>query len=115
LNEVTLPCTTLHAIKVCRNLDMRYLWADRLCIVQDADWATKSVQLNQMADIYSQVRLTILALAGEDVECRLPGVSNARPVVQKQLAYSPQFGLVESTRDIEQCLQDSTGQQRGWT
>jgi hypothetical protein len=109
LNEVTLPCTILNAIKVCRNLDMRYLWADRPCIIQDADWATKSVQLDQMADTYSQARLTTVALEGEDVEYGLPGVSSARPLVQKQLAYSPQFGLAESTRDMNNASRIALG------
>lgn len=61
----TFPKTFNDAIVVCRYLDIRFLWIDSLCIVQDSkiDWQTQS---ERMGDIYSNAALTISAAAGED-------------------------------------------------
>ncbi|TVY23463.1 hypothetical protein LHYA1_G008378 [Lachnellula hyalina] len=61
----TFPKTFNDAIVVCRYLDIRFLWIDSLCIVQDSksDWQTQS---QRMGDIYSNAALTISAAVGED-------------------------------------------------
>ncbi|KIN08982.1 hypothetical protein OIDMADRAFT_110378, partial [Oidiodendron maius Zn] len=61
----TFPKTFNDAIVVCRYLDIRFLWIDSLCIVQDSksDWQTQS---KRMGDIYSNAALTIAAAVGED-------------------------------------------------
>lgn len=48
------------AIKIMRNLGMRYLWIDCLCIIQNSntDWLEQS---KKMASIYSHATLTIYA------------------------------------------------------
>lgn len=48
------------AIRVCKSLDIRYLWVDALCIVQDdtADWEKESVS---MAMVYERAFVTICA------------------------------------------------------
>ncbi|RFU27988.1 hypothetical protein B7463_g8351, partial [Scytalidium lignicola] len=50
-SEEELPANFRDAIKVTRALQLRYIWIDSLCIVQDDndDWATESMK---MADIY---------------------------------------------------------------
>lgn len=54
----SLPCTVVDAIRLCYKLGFRYLWVDRLCIVQDheADWLKEA---SKMCDIYSRSALTI--------------------------------------------------------
>lgn len=49
------------AIKVTRNLGLRYLWIDCLCIIQgsEADWLEQS---KKMASVYSHATLTIYAM-----------------------------------------------------
>ncbi|KAF8860249.1 HET-domain-containing protein, partial [Acephala macrosclerotiorum] len=64
-------------IAVVKGLGQRYLWIDALCIIQD-DENNKSFQIQGMADIYSQSYLTIVALASENADSRLPGVSTRR-------------------------------------
>lgn len=58
INFDELPQTFQDAITVTRNLNVRYLWIDSLCIVQDDknDWATES---GEMASVYSQAYLVI--------------------------------------------------------
>ncbi len=68
LRDITLsdlPTTFRHAISVSRKLDVRYLWSDSLCIIQDdtEDWALQS---SKMAAIYSNSFLTIAASSSKD-------------------------------------------------
>lgn len=60
-----LPLTFRDAIAVARVLDIRYIWIDSLCIIQDDedDW---SMQSSQMAAIYSNAFLTIAASSAKD-------------------------------------------------
>jgi hypothetical protein len=62
---VALPQTFLDAITVTRHLNIRFLWIDSLCIIQDdhSDWVVQSAQ---MSDIYGGAYLTICASLGED-------------------------------------------------
>ncbi|KAJ5022811.1 heterokaryon incompatibility protein-domain-containing protein [Bipolaris maydis] len=57
-----LPKTFRDAIHVTRSLDIRYLWIDSLCIIQDSesDWATES---SRMGQIYARAAFTIAATA----------------------------------------------------
>ncbi|OCK85602.1 HET-domain-containing protein [Lepidopterella palustris CBS 459.81] len=60
----SLPQTFRDAIIVSRKLDVRYIWIDSLCIIQDNknDWNT---QAPEMAAIYSNSYLTISATSGD--------------------------------------------------
>lgn len=53
-----LPSTVMDFIYLCHKLGFKYLWVDRLCIVQDdqGDWSRES---SRMCDIYSKSALTI--------------------------------------------------------
>ncbi|KAJ4983002.1 heterokaryon incompatibility protein [Stagonosporopsis vannaccii] len=60
-----LPLTFRHAIAIAEKLDIRYLWIDSLCILQDNldDWIEEG---SKMAAIYSGAILTIAATASPD-------------------------------------------------
>ncbi|TVY36082.1 hypothetical protein LSUB1_G008233 [Lachnellula subtilissima] len=55
-----LPSTLQDAITLARHLDIRYIWIDALCIVQDDDieWG---IEASKMRDIYSGSSITIAA------------------------------------------------------
>jgi hypothetical protein len=59
----SLSQTFQDAIFVTRSLDIRYLWIDSLCIIQDSlsDWDEQSAQ---MAEIYHQAQVMIAANKG---------------------------------------------------
>jgi hypothetical protein len=64
-----LPPAFRDAIDISRRLDVRYLWIDSLCIIQDdqLDWQTESAR---MSTIYQQALLTIFAgLSGHGGGC----------------------------------------------
>ncbi|KAK3389989.1 heterokaryon incompatibility protein-domain-containing protein, partial [Podospora didyma] len=55
-----LPPTFQDSIQFCLALNVRYLWIDALCIIQDdsLDWQIKS---SKMADIYRNAYITLAA------------------------------------------------------
>ncbi|PVH75789.1 HET-domain-containing protein [Cadophora sp. DSE1049] len=59
----TLPLALQDAVTVARTLEIRYIWIDSLCIIQDdsKDWQIES---SRMADIFSNAYLTIVAATG---------------------------------------------------
>lgn len=60
-----LPRTFQDAIQLARRLDVRFVWIDSLCVVQDdaKDWERESAK---MGDVYSYAYLTIAAAASTD-------------------------------------------------
>lgn len=68
LKTSSLPETFQDAIWLANHLQIRYIWIDSLCIIQDCsdDWARESAR---MADIYGNSFLTIAA-------CRSANTSN---------------------------------------
>ncbi|KAK1980399.1 heterokaryon incompatibility protein-domain-containing protein [Colletotrichum cereale] len=61
----TLPATVRDAVAITRNLngdglDLRYLWVDTLCIVQD-DGDDKTVEIQRMQEVYGNAAVTICA------------------------------------------------------
>jgi hypothetical protein len=63
--EMRIPQTLRDAIKLVADLGERFLWVDRLCIVQD-DHSAKHSQLAAMATIYGKAYFTIIAAQGVD-------------------------------------------------
>ena len=73
----TLPKTIQHAIKVCRGLQVKYLWVDALCIIQgnSKDFAS---EVSQMGSIYAKSLLTIVA--SNAVDCSLGCFEERQPL-----------------------------------
>lgn len=65
IEAAQLPKTIYDAVKATRGLGIRYLWVDRLCIIQDdtEDWEREA---SQMDAIYHKAHLTIAASAAKD-------------------------------------------------
>ena len=67
ISLASLPRTILDAIMVTRNLGMRFLWVDSLCILQDSE-DDKIHELAAMGDIYKNATVTIAAGNAESVQ-----------------------------------------------
>ncbi|KAE9368198.1 HET-domain-containing protein, partial [Stipitochalara longipes BDJ] len=65
IDMALLPKTFQNAIRITRDLGVRYLWIDSLCIIQDdaKDWFKES---NIMGDVYSNSHCTISATGAND-------------------------------------------------
>jgi hypothetical protein len=72
-NWAAIPQVVQDAIELVRLLGESYLWVDSLCIVQD-DPKIKHQQISQMALIYCNAILTIIAAAARDASASLPGI-----------------------------------------
>jgi hypothetical protein len=65
-NLSSLAPTIQDAIKVTRMLQLRYLWIDALCIIQD-DPADKRREMAYMGQIYKNATVTIAAARAKSV------------------------------------------------
>lgn len=66
IRVTSLPRTIQDAVRVTRELKIRYLWVDALCIIQDSlddDWPREA---GRMPDIYKNAIVTISAAAAVD-------------------------------------------------
>ncbi|KAG1726720.1 heterokaryon incompatibility protein-domain-containing protein [Suillus paluster] len=66
IDVLLLPKTIIDAIVCTHNLNLRYLWADTLCILQDSD-EDKQCEIPQMCDIYQGAYVTIIAASSQKV------------------------------------------------
>lgn len=62
-----MPLTLRDAVRVTRDLGLRYLWVDALCILQDCeeDWRRES---ERMVEVYGHAFVTIFAFGARDCE-----------------------------------------------
>ncbi|VZH97800.1 unnamed protein product [Fusarium fujikuroi] len=69
-NISELPKTLSDTVQVVRNLGLKWVWIDSLCIVQDdkEDWAREAVK---MASIYQNAVVTISADSSQDAKAGL--------------------------------------------
>ncbi|KAG5810772.1 hypothetical protein H9Q74_001435 [Fusarium xylarioides] len=77
LGNVELPQTILDAIRVAKELDIRYIWIDALCITQD-DKDDKAKIITNMGTIYANAMLSIMASSNVNPTDGLPGVGVPR-------------------------------------
>ncbi|KAI9868804.1 MAG: hypothetical protein M1813_004655 [Trichoglossum hirsutum] len=87
-----LPQTIKDAIFLLTKLGERYLWVDSLCIVQD-DAENKQQQISNMDRIYGSACWTLVAAAGGDANCGLPGLRPCYPIIQDTAVKGHQLAL----------------------
>lgn len=126
-DHVSLPRTVRDAIEVTKGLKFRYLFVDRLCIIQD-DNTDKAIYVEAMHEIYNKAHVTIVAAAGTDAQAGLPG-TRGTPRSSPRLYHPRQFVNIDDGRDLVRVHQDelppldllqdhlskSTWATRGWT
>ncbi|PYI02673.1 HET-domain-containing protein, partial [Aspergillus sclerotiicarbonarius CBS 121057] len=112
----SVPGTIKHAMMACAALGKRYLWVDRLCIIQDEEEnPSKQFQIDAMGDIYSSAVLTIVALEGTGADYGLHGVS---PDLGRRALYKINLEgerFLESFKGIESLCHGKMWTSRGWT
>lgn len=107
-----MPKTIEDAIDICIRMGERYLWADRLCIIQD-DPEDKKHQIKAMGDIYSSAQIVLVAAYGDNMEFGIPGIRTPRKIVQ----HSENFLGLRITNLIRDVKDDPLDlwATRGWT
>lgn len=100
--EADIPKTIMDAIWLAKKLGLRYIWVDRLCIVQD-DESMKESHIRHMAYVFSNAYLTIIAAHG-DVQTGLLPLNPRRPT-----------RVASGNREHNDLLLASKWNTRGWT
>jgi hypothetical protein len=111
---VDWPKTVLDAIEVTKELGMKYLWVDRLCINQ-SDTGEKSYLISRMTTIYEEADFTIVAAAGEGASHGLPGVRYTPRTPQPKYYLDSGSLLLSILRDPRRDILESQYWTRGWT
>lgn len=115
LSTVQLPQTVQDAMTACAQLGRRYLWVDRLCIIQD-DTDDKAKQICAMDRIYQSAQYVIVAYDSKDMHSGMSGISRPRPETQMRVQFS---GLTITSDAFDDfCDPDFKGcdyLERGWT
>tara|TARA_R110002003_G_scaffold184_10_gene14454 strand:+ start:11404 stop:12522 length:1119 start_codon:yes stop_codon:yes gene_type:complete len=109
----SLPTTIQDAIAFTKALDVRYLWVDSLCIIQDDD-KNKEANIASMGRVYENATLTLIAATGDHANAGLPGVrESSRNWTQRACRGDKAvFAVVD---DLEMALHKSAWITRGWT
>jgi hypothetical protein len=107
------PLTVQDAVRVVRNLQMKFLWVDKYCINQEQG-DEKRMMLRNMDQIYENAEATIVAIYGDNDEAGLPGVSiiPRKPQPRFQTTHGC---LISSCPPIKTVLKASVWTTRGWT
>ncbi|PPQ96059.1 hypothetical protein CVT26_004691 [Gymnopilus dilepis] len=116
-NHGRIPLTIRDAIQVTRELRLRYLWVDSLCIIQDdsGPGGSKMSAIANMDLVYGGAYLTIMAATGTDANAGLPGLRpGTRGTTQPIEEVLPELrlGFRESHLNY---LNDATYFTRAWT
>jgi hypothetical protein len=109
-----LPQTIEDTIELVRQLGIRYLWADSLCIDQ-SDPADKEQQIKKMSSIYQGACLTIVALSGSSAHSGLARLRNIRRIQPQLFCIVNGKRLVGLMPTLSQQIWCSPWGQRAWT
>lgn len=108
-----IPRTVQNAILVTKELGYKYLWVDKYCVSQNNDEA-RYEQIQQMATIYRNAEITLIAAAGPDAEYGLPGVGGTPRHTQAVADYGS-FSIFSTVNNTHDSIWDSVWNTRGWT
>lgn len=101
------------AMQACTQLGERFLWADRLCIIQD-DPLDKQQQITSMADIYALADFVLVITSGEGVDDPVPGINSPRSCFTST-AHFGDLRIRSLLPRLPELLNQSTWGIRGWT
>lgn len=111
--ELLLPETIRDLMRLAQLIGVRYVWADALCIVQDAPDLNE--HLNSMAAIYASAYLTIIS-EGTDADFGLPGIGNGARLRSRACRPLELPGLTVLLDDnMIPPKKPRTWEKRGWT
>ncbi|KAL5317951.1 hypothetical protein ACEPPN_015055 [Leptodophora sp. 'Broadleaf-Isolate-01'] len=108
------PRTVLDAVAVTKELGLRYLWVDRLCINQ-SDNEEKGYLISRMTTIYEAAEFTIVAAAGSGASHGLPGIQNTPRNPQPKYFLDSGSLLLSTFPDPRRDVLESSHWTRGWT
>lgn len=110
----TLPATFKDAVKITRDLGIRYLWIDSICIIQGPD-GDFSEQAKRMEDVFSQA---YCVLAASSARGQGDGFLHARrktyPIRYDGFGDKPTVYVSEFVDDFDRYVLQAPLNRRGW-
>ena len=110
-----IPPTISDAMHVAREIGLRYIWVDSLCIVQDDDTGNKIEAIKMMDLVYAAADIVIVAAGSADAYSGIagiyPGTRGARQPIEE---IAPGFRLAFKTR-WQDSIETAAYYTRGWT
>ena len=113
-NSERIPMTIRDAMVVCKELNIRYLWVDSLCIIQDCK-DDRETQIECMGFIYGGAFVTIAAVSGNDANAGLPGVRETHRQVTQESALIGDLDVALVQADAIHAFMKAPWNLRGWT
>ncbi len=114
LEHAIIPRTISDSMQLVRNIGIRYLWVDSICIIQDDD-DDKHRQIPLMGRIYGSAKLVIVAAAGSDAHAGLLGLRDGdRPSSQRTETIDG-IEFMTAHPAVQDTLDRSRWKTRGWT
>jgi hypothetical protein len=110
-----IPLTVKDAMQATREMGLKYLWVDSLCIVQDDDTGRKDEAMGKMYLIYGTADLVLIAASGPDAYAGLSGVRpGSRGLRQPIEEIASGFRLAFKAR-WQDSIEGVAYYTRGWT
>lgn len=108
-----LPETFKDAVRLARLLDIRCLWIDSLCIIQDSeeDW---QVQSREMEDVFRNAYCSIAASRAKGNSDGFLQTRAQREAVPLQDNFGNSYYICEAIDDFQKDVLDGELNQRGW-
>ncbi|KAK4207980.1 HET-domain-containing protein [Rhypophila decipiens] len=112
-DESIISTTIKDAMVVCRDIGVRYLWVDALCIVQDDPG--KLQQIKNMHHVYAGACLTIIAASGDNANAGLPGAGTESSAQRQTILKVQDMTMVKESLDLDDRLATAYWGTRAWT
>ncbi|KAM7192126.1 Heterokaryon incompatibility protein (HET) domain containing protein [Rhypophila sp. PSN 637] len=112
-DESIISSTIKDAMVVCRDIGIRYLWVDALCIVQDDP--DKLQQIKNMHHVYAGACLTIIAASGGNANAGLPGAQSESSTNRQTVLRMQGLTIVKESLDMDDKLATAHWYTRAWT
>ena len=110
----TMPNTIQDMFTVVRELGLRYLWFDALCLVQD-DLEDLHRGIRNMELVYESSYVTIITADSDSADAGIPGVGAlSRTVKQDRQVLKPGLEIMR-VHSVDRHLRQSKWNTRGWT
>lgn len=112
-DESSISKTIKDAMIVCKDIGIRYLWVDALCIVQDDPG--KLQQIKNMHHVYAGAALTIIAASGDNANTGLPGARHESSGQRHTFLKSRDLIIIKESLDLDDKLTTAYWATRAWT
>ncbi|KAJ8132969.1 hypothetical protein O1611_g657 [Lasiodiplodia mahajangana] len=112
--DESISRTIRHAIVLCKDLGMKFLWVDALCIQQD-DQEGKMEQIVNMPYVYANAQFTIVAGSGNDANAGLCGLLDSDYERQSNVPIRQDYTLVLEALPLPNAIGTTYWSTRAWT